>query len=348
MEKNIYCQPPLVDETLAILKNNSKLELRQRGIEQREYLNKLVRDEWGEAYAASIKLIDPAKPNFDRFVIGKGLIGVADGASFSRMAQIAAQDVCEFFSACFSDELREYLAGFISPEDQIRFISEYSKDFLLKAHVLADREATTFSAGFAWQDKKGRFQLSLVHIGDSRIYVISPDKRIQKLTFDDSWTGQIEYALATVNQVAGLKNFPTIETELRERLKKTEVTQDLLNYLGDGSNHEGSLNYKHFPHLDERNFFTIEIMPESLIIACTDGIHDNLVQSEELKYGFEQNVLLRLWSESDNIAEFTRLLMHLVNTNIFDGIGKGPDDRTVQCRKFLPLGSLFQFQNLKP
>lgn len=126
--------------------------------------------------------------------------------------------------------------------------------------------AATVALALFYRDHDGYF-LAYDHIGDSRVYLLRKDEDLRRLTIDDG------YFLLQQNK-----------GELSE--------QDALRI--DQASSANQLSEKEREHFEKRNVITqslggekltlhsgqIELCPGDRVLLCTDGVHDNLTDTE--------------------------------------------------------------------
>lgn len=195
-----------------------------------------------------------------------GLFGVFDGMSTPRGGEVAAElardtvrDVLREIpndapNEIAKDGVREALL------DANRVIQEYALE-----HRLGDI-GTTATAGKILEYPDGTKVALIANVGDSRAYLLRGDGALECLTLDD---GLSKESAASREQAWELQRKFSNVVDHRE-LSPGELQQFMHRHiLTQAVGHESS------PSL-----YSIEVQPGDKLLLCSDGIHDNLTDSE--------------------------------------------------------------------
>ncbi|HEU5229484.1 MAG TPA: PP2C family serine/threonine-protein phosphatase [Ktedonobacteraceae bacterium] len=132
-----------------------------------------------------------------------------------------------------------------------------------------DGPATTVAVvTFCRQPAENCYLMTYAHVGDSRIYLLRGEESLKPLTRDDGFLSLLlddqiinEEDALRIEQASELDQLSDIEQEYFER--RNGITQA----LGD-------------PQVPTIHCDQVTILPGDRILLCSDGIHDNLTNSE--------------------------------------------------------------------
>lgn len=131
-----------------------------------------------------------------------------------------------------------------------------------------DEQATTVALVALTQEPDGDYVLYHAHVGDSRVYCYRNNKHLLRLTNDDSVINQL-LAGQQINQEQAWHIDQAVKTEELTGLELACFQQrnGITQALGDSQSP--------VVHVDQ---FVLD--PGDRILLCTDGIHDNLTDTE--------------------------------------------------------------------
>jgi serine/threonine protein phosphatase PrpC len=133
-------------------------------------------------------------------------------------------------------------------------------------------ETTVAVTAFCQQRMRQGYHMAYAHVGDSRIYLLRSNERLQRLTFDDGYS-MLKIQDQTLNEEDALRiDQATHADQLSEWereifSKRNGITQCL--------GHFTPRNSALIIHTAQ-----VEIFPGDQILLCSDGIHDNLTDAE--------------------------------------------------------------------
>jgi len=112
------------------------------------------------------------------------------------------------------------------------------------------------------------YTMVYAHVGDSRIYLLRPDKPLKRLTSDDGLLAKL-----VENQVVNEADALRIDQAMRpDQLSDTEYSYFRLR--------GGITQALGGPQPPTIHVSQVSIYPGDRVLLCTDGIHDNLVDEE--------------------------------------------------------------------
>ena len=133
-------------------------------------------------------------------------------------------------------------------------------------------ETTAAVALLSQYSTKKSYRMTYAHVGDSRIYLLRSNERLQRLTFDDGYSllkiqdqTLTEEDALRIDQATHIDQLSEMEREIFS--KRNGITQCLGHFTPKNS----SLTI----HTAQ-----VEIFPGDQILLCSDGIHDNLTDAE--------------------------------------------------------------------
>ncbi len=225
------------------------------------------------------------KRNEDSLLIDEmtGLFAVFDGVGGSSAAEIASQTAVQAATQTWRGMLRQYQRrrkGYNMLEDCETYdLSSMLEQVVLEAdeHVRTegaeragtDDLATTVAlAAFCKQPGTCHYTMISAHVGDSRIYLLRGQERLQRLTSDDGFlTKLIE------NQIIDEEHALHIDQAMRAD-QLTDIEYRYFRLRGGITQALGG------PIAPTVHINKTTIKPADRILLCTDGIHDNLTDEE--------------------------------------------------------------------
>ncbi len=223
--------------------------------------------------------------NEDSILVDKssGLAGVFDGVGGSAAGEIASQTaarathrewkhileqkckrdgISTLFECCDSLDLCNIL------ETLIREADELVRTEGAKRAGTTDLATTVALAAFCRQAQTRDYCMVYAHVGDSRVYLLRDHEELKRLTNDDGLLAKL-----VENQVITEQDALRIDQAMRaEHLSDTEISYFRLR---GGITQALGGPMPPLIHIDQ-----ITVQPGDRILLCTDGIHDNLTDSE--------------------------------------------------------------------
>ena len=178
------------------------------------------------------------------FAIADGMSGHERGDLASRIALEVIQEWAETQASPQSD---------LGPMKRLGVLSELAEEANQRIYTSAERQSkgrgmgTTLIAGFVTFS-----YLAYVHVGDSRLYVLR-DETLTQITTDDSFVQKM------------VEKGEITPEEGRVHEKRNIITQAI------GLKPEVSVNADAYP-----------LVPGDIVLACTDGLHDLIINDEEI------------------------------------------------------------------
>ncbi len=178
------------------------------------------------------------------FAIADGMSGHERGDIASRIALEVIQEWAETQASPQSD---------LGPMKRLGVLSELAEAANERIYTSAESQGkgrgmgTTFIAGFVTFS-----YLAYVHVGDSRLYVLR-DETLTQITTDDSF----------VEKMVDKGEITPEEGRVHE--KRNIITQAI------GLKPEVSVNADAYP-----------LVPGDIVLACTDGLHDLIINDDEI------------------------------------------------------------------
>jgi protein phosphatase len=131
-----------------------------------------------------------------------------------------------------------------------------------------DLATTVALAAFCKQSETSYYTMISAHVGDSRIYLLRGQERLQRLTNDDGFlTKLIENQIIDEEQAL----------HIDQAVYSDELTDIEYRYFRLRGSITQALGGPIAPTVHIKN---IIIKPADRILLCTDGIHDNLTDEE--------------------------------------------------------------------
>jgi protein phosphatase len=212
-----------------------------------------------------------------------GLAGVFDGVGGSAAGEIASQTAAHathqrwrqilekqqkkrkipaFLENC--DKLNLYTIL----EDLIRDADEQVRTTGAQRAGTDDLATTVALAAFCRQEETKDYTMVFAHVGDSRIYLLREDEPLKRLTNDDGLLAKL-----IENQIINEADaFRIDQAMIVEQLSDTEISYFRLR---GGITQALGGPLPPSIHIDQTT-----VHPGDRILLCTDGIHDNLTDTE--------------------------------------------------------------------
>lgn len=273
------------------------------------------------------------KRNEDRILVDQatGLVAVFDGVGGSAAGEIASQTAARATLQGWKRLLERYNKG-QSPLDPQEPEEQFDLCTLLHDLVLeADEQVRTEGAQKAGTDDLATtvalailsrdvdanvHKLYYAHVGDSRVYLLREQEKIQRMTNDDGLLAKLienrivnEFEAFRIDQATHTKQLSDIEYSYF-RLRGG-ITQALGGPIPPTI------------HID-----SVVVQPGDRILLCTDGIHDNLIDQEIEK-------ILRDTPRSTAARKLIEQALHRSREDHQKTIRAKPDDMSaiiVTCR----------------
>ena len=238
---------------------------------------------------------NPHKENEDAFlaVPEKGIFVVADGVGGVVAGEVASLEAV----STIANLVKQNKIDFSDTESLLRSILKRYRS--LSENDLDLREMATTLAGFSVIDNR----LRTFHIGDSRIYVFDSNGHPKYISRDDS---QIQVFIDNIKKVHGVGpksikekandleasflNKNLILSCVQQNIGLSERISTSLIKIDDNSQltNEGRVITSDKTIIDQE----IELEPGDIVMACSDGLNDELTQLEiqELIKKYSDNV----------------------------------------------------------
>ena len=134
-------------------------------------------------------------------------------------------------------------------------------------------ETTVAAVLLCRQAEVDGYILGVAHVGDSRVYLLRAGQPLQRLTRDDGYfTLRIEDH--TINEEGAVRIDQATEAD-----QLTRIEREIFNKRNGITQSLGHRAHKKNPTLTIHTTQT-NVMPGDRILLCSDGIHDNLTDSE--------------------------------------------------------------------
>lgn len=207
----------------------------------------------------------------------RGLAAVFDGVG-SGPGRLASRLAARVIRHGWREALREPIT---SKLDVDKLLQDLMHDAHTQIRALGDRlvkgsqekivrpGTTAVLAAFSKQpsDQHG-YILFYAHVGDSRIYLLRPQEPLRRLTADDGYLSlKVRDGLVTESDALRIDQATSPDQLSEKELEYFEHRNGITQALGSGK----PLTI----HVD-----SIPIFPGDRILLCSDGVHDNLTDSE--------------------------------------------------------------------
>jgi len=225
-----------------------------------------------EMAARSVKSREHPKHDEDKMFIlpEHKAFGVFDGMGGHKGGEVAANIARNFIG-----EAIEKLPTDSSP-DQIeseikKLIEEANSEILKHATENADVEnmGTTATVVKIWEGGQGERKAIIGNAGDSRVYVFHRDGNLEQITIDDSIIRRMGKTSEEMRYIQ--EKFSEVTSEQDLDGVSEEAGWAMRNQIGQALGLDESLNVR---------MHTIDIQKGDILLASSDGIHDNLRNSE--------------------------------------------------------------------
>lgn len=221
--------------------------------------------------------------NEDSYLIdcASGMLAVFDGVGGSAAGEIASQIAAHSTRQRWKEVRRQHARGrhdrqLLENCDKIDFYAllqqllEYADEQVRTdgAHLAGttDLATTVAIAALCYQDRD--LQMFYAHVGDSRVYLLPEQGPLRRLTTDDGLLGRL-----VENQMMSEDDARRID----QAMQSGELTDLELSYFRHRGGITQALGGPLRPgiHLD-----SVSIQRGDRVLLCTDGIHDNLTDTE--------------------------------------------------------------------
>ncbi len=207
----------------------------------------------------------------------RGLAAVFDGVG-SGPGRLASRLAARVIRRGWREALREPVA---SELDRGQLLQDLMRDAHTQIRTAGERLAkrsqeklvhpgtTAVLVAFHKQTADQReYTLSYAHVGDSRIYLLRPHEPLTRLTTDDGYLSlKLSEGLVTESDVLRIDQATSANQLSEKELEYFERRNGITQALGS----EKPLTF----HVN-----TISVFPGDRVLLCSDGIHDNLTDSE--------------------------------------------------------------------
>ncbi len=204
--------------------------------------------------------------NDDRSFVTSNYAGVFDGVGGKEGSERAAVFVSEFCYAAF--EQLPYELSCADAELALRVMLEKASVGLQNTCPDIDISTTAAIALQHRDPETGKTYLQIAHAGDSRVYVIR-NGQIYFVTLD--------HALSTAH--LPIDEQRAVQTEIADARYTYEVDPFYLYHLYERNIIGSALGSKQ-KHELRLSFDSVELQPGDIALVTSDGIHDNLTDTE--------------------------------------------------------------------
>ncbi len=207
----------------------------------------------------------------------RGLGAVFDGVG-SGPGRLASRMAARVIRRGWREALRELTT---SELDADKLLQDLMHDAHTQIRALGDRlekgssekivrpGTTAVLAAFSKQtsDQHG-YILFYAHVGDSRIYLLRPSEPLQRLTADDGYLSlKVKDGLVSESDALRIDQATSPDQLSEKELEYFEHRNGITQALGSGKPLTIHVN-------------SIPLFPGDRVLLCSDGIHDNLTDSE--------------------------------------------------------------------
>lgn len=206
----------------------------------------------------------------DAVLVAEGLFGIFDSVGGRdqgrRIAHLASVTVAAAWQRIPARERGE------TPEQRAAVLATLLREADTAIAALdippEHRRPATVAALCAYAITQDQAELSMAHLGDSRIYLLRQGQPLQRLTRDHGY-----FSFATRRGLLTEDEAKRIEQATRA---EDLSAADLLHFQRRNEITCG-LGWSDFPHIPTSSH---ELRPGDGVLLCTDGIHDNLTDAE--------------------------------------------------------------------
>ena len=241
----------------------------------------------------SERSIEKGLPNQDAILCNQeeGLFAVFDGVGGLPHGDIAANTA--------KDYIEKNLPAILDSDD-ITSIADIKKalhelfkganqELFEKAKELGVKKiGTTASVVTMWEKEDGTFKLAVANSGDSRVYVFRANGKLVQATLDDNTIrDEIDSEKHSEEEI---EEFRRIEKKLNNVTDESELSSTEWEFFKNRNKVSSHLGQS--PKGANMTLFLCDLEPNDIVIATTDGIHDNLTDDEieEIVYNNENAV----------------------------------------------------------
>ncbi len=133
-------------------------------------------------------------------------------------------------------------------------------------------ETTAAVTAFCHHRSRNSYHMTYAHVGDSRIYLLRSNERLQRLTFDDGYS-MLKIQDQTLNEEDALRIDQATHAD-----QLSDLERDIFSKRNGITQCLGHFTLKNASLLIHTA--QIEIFPGDQVLLCSDGIHDNLTDAE--------------------------------------------------------------------
>lgn len=222
-----------------------------------------------EMYAGTLANEKHPESNGDAYFIRPdlGTFGVFDGSNYTKISQQASSIVQDFLTNHLKPnqvKLFEDFKSTISAE----LIKSSTVIYSDSTHLESGKKVltTTVSIGCIWQGPNGERKIVIGNVGDSRVYLLR-NGELEQITLDDNCIR------ATPNEEAARQ----LQAKLSNTVNPEELSDKeqalFLQRPFDLQILEGDKEVR-------PNIYIVDILSGDRLLACTDGVSDNLTDIE--------------------------------------------------------------------
>ena len=281
--------------------------------EGREKNSPFLFESYGES---AMNAKHPEHPNEDAFFTDSqsGAFGVFDGVGGHASGKIASTETKRYIAERMKNIPNEFTLQ--QAEAAVTSILQGANEVLYQSGQRENEERfTTASVVYIWEGDTGERKAIIGNVGDSRVY-LQRGGTLEQITYDDN----------------ELRTYTENETQGRQLQAKMNNVADPEAELSE--NERILFKYRHtitqaigFQSVEPR-ISVVDIGENDLILACSDGLSDNLADKE-----IEQ----RLRAHTDNQATVKTLIQDARARSLDkEHPRRKPDDTTaviVECKK---------------
>jgi len=202
--------------------------------------------------------VDPEERNQDRLLIGTNMVSVFDGIGFFKDSGLASQ----IYADCFARNPKDSSAAFREANEILELAGISGDSVFASARVFQEQSINSDTL---------QTKVEIQHVGDCRALILSPTQGIKFATIDEG----------EASEIALQKGLPSVFEDFNtESYKKYE--EFVQNYYNK------SIVHRHLgKHYNSIKSEIIDVEKGDLVLVFSDGIGDNITNTEILKYAQE-------------------------------------------------------------